>query len=220
VFVDAPDLALILQQALAVGTPGLGLVAIPQGTVFLQEDGLADVAWLLLEGRARVFRVSRDGDLVVLAHRLPGELIGELAVIDGGQRSGSAVALEPLSAIRIDAARFARLMAENTAFAHGVALQLAARLRETSDRTYAMAAAPIPARVAAELLRLARPGAVPGEAIIAAPPTITELSVRVHATRESVSKTFSRWRADGSIRNDGSVLVIVDPAALSDLLDF
>ena len=210
----------MLQQALAVSTAGLRLVAIPHGTVFLQEDGLADVAWLLLEGRARVFRVSRDGDLVVLAHRLPGELIGELAVIDGGPRSGSAVALEPLSAIRIDAARFARLMAENTAFAHGVALQLAARLRETSDRTYAMAAAPIPARVAAELLRLARPGAVPGEAIIAAPPTVTELSVRVHASRESVSKTFSRWRADGHIRSDGAALVIADPAALSGLLDF
>ncbi len=216
----ALDLALILQQALAVGTAGLRHVVIPQGTVFLQDEGQADVAWLLLEGRARVFRVSRDGDLVVLAHRLPGELIGELAIIDGGPRSGSAVALEPLSAICIEAARFASLMADSAVFAHGVALQLAARLRETSDRTFAMAAAPIPARVAAELLRLARPGAVPGEAMIAAPPTITELSVRVHATRESVSKTFSRWRADGSIRTEGAALVIADPAALSALLDF
>lgn len=214
------DLAQLLQHALAAGAVGLRHVVIPQGTVFLQEDGSANVAWLLLEGRARVFRVSRDGDLVVLAHRLPGELIGELAVIDGGPRSGSAVALEPLSAIRIEAVRFAALMAESAVFAHGVALQLAARLRETSDRTFAMAAAPIPARVAAELLRLAQPGAVPGEAVIAAPPTITELSVRVHATRESVSKTFSRWRTDGSIRNDGAALVIADPAALSDLLDF
>lgn len=216
----APDLALILQQALATGSAGLRHVTIPQGTVFLQEDGDADAAWLLLAGRARVFRVSRDGDLVVLAHRLPGELIGELAVIDGGPRSGSAVALEPLSAIRIEAARFGNLLAESTAFAHSVAMQLAARMRETSDRTFAMAAAPIPSRVAAELLRLARPSAVPGQAVIAAPPTITELSVRVHATRESVSKTFSRWRAEGSIRSDGAVLVIVDPAALSGLLDF
>ena len=218
--VAVPDLALILQQALAAGSAGLSHVIIPQGTVFLQEDGGADAAWLLLEGRARVFRVSRDGDLVVLAHRLPGELIGELAVIDGGPRSGSAVALEPMSAIRIEAGQFGNLLAESASFAQGVALQLAARLRESSDRTYAMAAAPIPARVAAELLRLARPSAVPGEAVIAAPPTITELSVRVHATRESVSKTFSRWRADGSIRSDGAVLVIVDPVALSDLLDF
>jgi CRP/FNR family transcriptional regulator, cyclic AMP receptor protein len=213
-------LALILQQALAAGTTGLRLVVIPKGMVFLHEDGRADEAWLLLEGRARVFRISRNGDLVVLAHRLPGELIGELAVIDGGSRSGSALALEPLSAIRIDAGRFTSLMAESAGFAHAVALQLAFRLRETTDRTFAMAAAPIPARVAAELLLLAQPGAVPGEAVIAVPPTITELSVRIHATRESVSKTFSRWRADGSIRNDGNSLVIADPAALSDLLDF
>ncbi len=216
----APDLALILQQALAAGAAGLRHVAIPQGTVFLQEAGHGDVAWLLVEGRARIFRVSRDGNLVVLAHRLPGELIGELAVIDGGPRSGSAVALEPVTAICIEATRFARLMTESGAFAHGVALQLAARLRETSDRTFAMAAAPIPARVAAELLRLAQPGTAPGEAVIAAPPSITELSVRVHATRESVSKAFSRWRSDGIIRSDGPVLVIADPAALSDLLDF
>jgi CRP/FNR family cyclic AMP-dependent transcriptional regulator len=210
----------MLQQALAAGSAGLRHVTIPQGMVFLHEDGCADAAWLLLEGRARVFRVSRDGDLVVLAHRLPGELIGELAVIDGGPRSGLAVALEPLSAIRIEAGQFGILLAESAAFANGVALQLAARLRETSDRTFAMAAAPIPARVAAELLRLAQPSAVPGEAVIMVPPTITELSVRVHATRESVSKTFSRWRADGSIRNDGAMLVIAAPAALSDLLEF
>jgi CRP/FNR family transcriptional regulator, cyclic AMP receptor protein len=218
--VAVPDLALLLQQALAAGSAGLRHVTIPQGMVFLQEDGCADAAWLLLEGRARVFRVSRDGDLVVLAHRFPGELIGELAVIDGGPRSGLAVALEPLSAIRIEAGQFGILLAESSAFANGVALQLAARLRETSDRTFAMAAAPIPARVAAELLRLAQPSAVPGEAVIMAPPTITELSIRVHATRESVSKTFSRWRADGSIRNDGTRLVIAAPAALSDLLEF
>ncbi len=216
----APDLALILHQALTVGVAGLRHVVIPRGTVFLQEDGNADVAWFLIEGRARVFRVSRDGDLVVLAHRLPGELIGELAIIDGGPRSGSALALEPLSAIRIESARFASLMAENAVFAHGVALQLAARLRETSDRTFAMAAASIPARVAAELLRLAKPGAMPGQAVIASPPTITELSVRVHASRESVSKAFSRWRANGTIRDDGSNLLITDPATLSDLLDF
>jgi CRP/FNR family transcriptional regulator, cyclic AMP receptor protein len=218
--VATSDLASILQQALAAGTAGLCHVVIPQGTVFLQEDGQADVAWLLLAGRARVFRVSRDGDLVVLAHRLPGELIGELAVIDGGSRSGSALALESLSAIRIEAGRFALLMAESAVFAHAVALQLAARLRETTDRTFAMAAAPVPARVAAELLRLAQPSEVPGEAVIAVPPTVTELSVRIHASRESVSKTFSRWRAGGSIRNDGIALVIADPAALSDLLDF
>ena len=205
---------------MAAGAGGLHEVAIAQGMVFLQEDGHADVAWLLLRGRARVFRVSRDGDLVVLAHRLPGELIGELAVIDGGPRSGSAVALEPVSAIRIEAARFASLMIDSGTFAHGVALQLAARLRETSDRTFAMAAVPIPARVAAELLRLAQPGTAPGEVAIAAPPSITELSVRVHATRESVSKAFSRWRSDGIIRTDGRVLVIADPSALSELLDF
>lgn len=215
-----PDLALILQQARAAGALGLRHVVIPHGTVFLQEDGSGDVAWLLLEGRVRVFRMSRDGDLVVLAHRLPGELIGELAVIDGGPRSGSAVALAPVSAIRIEGARFASLMAERADFAHGVALQLAARLRETSDRTFAMAAASIPARVAAELLRLAQPGTVPGQAVIVAPPTITEISVRVHASRESVSKAFSRWRASGVVRSDGDTLVLADPAALSELLDF
>ena len=214
-----PDLALILNQALTAGASGLRHVEIPRGTVLLQEDGSAYAAWLLLAGRARVFRVSRDGDLVVLAHRLPGELIGELAVIDGGPRSGSALALEALSAIRIESARFASLMADNADFAHGVALQLAARLRETSDRTFAMAAASIPARVAAELLRLATPATVPGQAVIKSPPTITELSVRVNASRESVSKAFSRWRADGIIRDEGASLLIADPATLSNLLD-
>jgi CRP/FNR family transcriptional regulator, cyclic AMP receptor protein len=216
---DAPDLAALLETALAAGTPGLARVALAQGAVFLDDRGAGDAAWLLLSGRARVFRVSAGGDMVVLAHRVAGELIGELALIDGGARSGSAVALTDLAAIRIAPACFAALMAQQPGFAHGVALQLTRRLRETSERTFAIAAAPIAARVAAELLRLAVPGP-DGGAQVPDAPSITDLAVSIHATREHVSRLLGGWRRQGLIAGEGRTLLLPDPAALSDLLEF
>lgn len=215
---DLPDLAAVLDAALAAGTPGLARVSLAQGAVFLDDRGDGDAAWLLLSGRARVFRVSAGGDMVVLAHRVAGELIGELALLDGSARSGSAVALSPLTAIRIAPACFAALMASEPGFAHGVALQLARRLRETSERAFAIAAAPIAARLAAELLRLA---VRDGETLaVMQAPSVTDLALGIHATREHVSRLLGGWRRQGLITGEGRTMLLCDPVALSDLLDF
>jgi CRP-like cAMP-binding protein len=200
------------------GAP-LRQVRFERGDLILHEGDGADCAWFLLSGRVRVFRVARDGVSVALAYRQAGDLLGELAMIDGGARSGSALALTDAEAIVIPRCEFARLLDAQASFAAAVARQLAARVRETSERMFAVAAMPVPARLAAELFFLASAAETRRAPRLSAAPTVTELAARINATRESVSKTLNRWIHAGLVNRDGRDLVILDPVGLNALFD-
>ncbi len=64
-----------------------------QATVFLESEP-GDCAFIVESGRVEIRRVRGD-QMVVLAVREPGEIFGEMALIDGQPRSASAVATEP-----------------------------------------------------------------------------------------------------------------------------
>src|SRR5438270_11205139 len=78
----------------------------PRGTALFHQDQLCDRAIVLLSGYVKLSAMGEDGREVVLAIRGPGDLIGELGVLDGRPRSATAITLEPVSALAISAADF------------------------------------------------------------------------------------------------------------------
>jgi CRP/FNR family transcriptional regulator, cyclic AMP receptor protein len=194
-------------------------VMIPRGRIFLHESEVAECAWYIESGEVRVFRHSREGGLMVLAQRHQGDLVGELAMVDGGPRAGSAIALKDVSAIRIPRSTFGIWMLTEVVFARAVAGQLSQRLRETSQRAFAIAVVPVAARLAAELLRLAQPGAGDGQSFIPNAPTVTDMAAVVNATREAVSKILSKWSTSNVVIRQDKDLIINNPLVLSELLD-
>jgi CRP-like cAMP-binding protein len=63
------------------------------------EGEQSDRVLVILDGRVKVSLMTIDGKEVELAVRGPGDLIGELAFIDGERRSASATAVEPVSSL-------------------------------------------------------------------------------------------------------------------------
>jgi len=218
--VDAAQMTLrtLLREALQSGLEGVRLLEIPRGKILMYDGDPATCAWFLMTGRMRIFRISAGGTMVVLAHRSQGDLIGELSMIDGGSRSGSAIATEDSSAVIIPRAQFENWLNGQVAFAAALAIQLSQRLRETSDRAYGVAAAPIAARMAAELLARAKSTPDSSRLLTIDALSVTDLAASINATRESVSKTLSRWVADGLVSREGTQMVLRDPLALTDLL--
>src|SRR3954465_625211 len=53
---------------------------------------------VVLRGRIRLSIVSADGRELILREAEEGDVIGEIAVLDGGKRTADAVALGPLTA--------------------------------------------------------------------------------------------------------------------------
>ena len=54
---------------------------------------------LLLAGRVKVTRLDHDGHEILLSIRDPGDVLGELALIDGLPRIATVTALEPVEAL-------------------------------------------------------------------------------------------------------------------------
>lgn len=210
-------LKLLVDNAAARGSNGVLRRSLRRGQILMHEGDDSETAWYVAEGRLRVFRVSADGAMVALAERGRSDVIGELSLIDGETRCASVIALADSDVVAVPKALFDIWLKTEAGFAAALVYQLARQLRESSDKTFAVAAAPIAARLAAELFRLA--SRTSDDLLhIAALPSVTELAVRIHATRESVSKTLSRWVDAKWVAKHARSLVIADAAALSELM--
>ena len=212
------NLHAMLAKAASEGTRGVRYASFPKGAMLMHESDVGTSAWFLCAGRVRMFRLTQDGTNVVLAHRSVGQIVGEMAIIDGLPRSGSIIAMEDARAILIPGAVFNDWLMRDVSFAAALVFQLSQRLRESSQHAFSIATAPIATRLAAELIFFAVPMPGTTHSYIPDAPTITDLAARVNATRESVSKAFSSMVSGGIISRDNTHFVIHDLAALADML--
>jgi CRP/FNR family transcriptional regulator, cyclic AMP receptor protein len=107
-----------------------------------------DRLYLIEEGRVRLSVVTEDGRELAFRQAGPGDIIGEVAVLDGGARSADATALTPVTAHSLDRADLREGIAADSAFAAGVIAMLCHRLRDTSQQLENIALFPIEVRLA------------------------------------------------------------------------
>jgi CRP-like cAMP-binding protein len=88
----------------------LDRIALPAGSLLFAESETGSCAFLVISGRVEIF-ITRDGRQVNLAERGPGEIVGEMAILDRGPRSASARAIEDCELVVIDGDQLAHRMA-------------------------------------------------------------------------------------------------------------
>jgi len=82
----------------------------PLGGIVAAEDDAEDRLYLIVEGRARASTTGPSGP-VPLASMGPGELFGEIALLEpGGRRQATVTAVDPLLLLSLRAADFRRLL--------------------------------------------------------------------------------------------------------------
>jgi CRP-like cAMP-binding protein len=111
----------------AMGGEDLKLVKYKAGRPVFLKDDPGNVADLVKAGRIEVREGGRALETVG-----PGEIFGELALVDDQPRTASAVAVGPTELIVIDRASFERLVREQPDFATDVMRVMARRLRRTA----------------------------------------------------------------------------------------
>ena len=105
-------------------------IAVPKGkTVFRQSDA-GDGAYIIESGRVGVL-VARDGAEVQIAERGPGDLFGEMAIIDNRPRSASIVALEDCVLLKLTGSQLAHRVAAADPVIRLVLDVILARFRDT-----------------------------------------------------------------------------------------
>jgi CRP/FNR family transcriptional regulator, cyclic AMP receptor protein len=178
--------------------------------IFLEGDQ-GNALCLIAEGRVRIQLTGADGREVVINVYGPGEIFGEMALLDGEPRSADAIAQEDVRVYWLQREDFAAFLDSHPRAAMTMMASLSRRLRHTTrvvqDATFRGA----PARLARVLLdqaeRMGRP--VPGGIRIDGRLTQSELAAMVGATRETVNRALRGFEQDGLVRWDGNRLVLV-----------
>jgi CRP-like cAMP-binding protein len=185
-----------------------GRVFVGGATIF-QEGAPAREAFLLQEGRVRLFKRVGVSDRS-LALLKPGDLFGEGALLEGLVYGSTAVALTDGSGLALDRATFRSLLANHPQVSSRVVDQLVRRLRDAEDQIEIMMLRGAQSKVTSALLKLA--GSPSGPAELTVSPV--ELSTRVGLDVEAVKRTVQRLRDRHYIRITGERIEIPDVDAL------
>lgn len=102
-----------------------------RGLRLFREGDEADAAYLIQSGRVEITKRVRD-DETVLAILGPGDIVGEMALIDGLNRSASARALEDTVLLRVSKANFQERLQAIDAVSRAMLNRLSQRLRQQS----------------------------------------------------------------------------------------
>jgi CRP-like cAMP-binding protein len=166
--------------------------------------------FFVCEGAVRVVLRSAAGDELILNELGPGEFFGELAAIDGVQRSAGVTALYRSCICRIPGPSFLALVLQNPAMAHALLRLLAARLRAKDERRLESATLSVGEQVMAELLRLSRRTS-DGRCRISPPPPQHVLAARLGLRRETISRELSKLARAGRVTVGRSAIILHHP---------
>jgi CRP-like cAMP-binding protein len=171
-------------------------------TIFGRGDAGSDV-YLVVKGRVRLSVFSLDGRLLSFKHADAGDIFGEIAALDGGQRTADAIALTRVDAMTLPQEQLIRLVEANPRVARAAISFLCQRLRDTSEQVEAIALHPVEVRLARFLLsrlKLREGGVLPeSTAILELAMSQSELASLIGASRQKVNAALALLEGAGAI---------------------
>jgi len=186
----------------------------PRNARVFTEGELSDFVVVVVEGRIKVLASTSDGTEAVLGIRSPGALVGELAAFDGGPRTASAIAIDPLAVRIIPAEEFREFVARSPGAALEIIRMLMGRLREGDRRRVEFGAYDATSRVAHLLCDLASEHARRPDGAIEVRLAQHELAGLVGASRESVARALAVLRDRSLVTTGRGTVTIVDSESL------
>jgi CRP/FNR family transcriptional regulator, cyclic AMP receptor protein len=189
-------------------------------SIFARGDRGTDI-FLVVEGRVRLSILTAEGRELSFTHAVAGDIFGEIAALDGGERSADATALVDTRMMCLPMTALDRMMAAKPALARAVIGFLCHRLRNVSDHLENVALFPIETRLARFLLHALGP-VPPGKANLPQRLTLgmsqSELALLLGASRPKVNAALAMLESTGAVQRAGQDLVC-DRAILGSLAE-
>jgi len=173
----------------------------------------------VLKGRVMITAPSPDGRQVVLTIMRDGEVFGEIALLDGKERTADATAKTDCELLVVPRRSLLSPLERRPDLCIDLLIVLCERLRRTNEQVEDLAFLDLEARIAKVLVRLAEENG--GEQSRTAPVGVKisqrALGELVGGSRESVNKHLQDWKRSGIIDLGKGAIVIHDLKALAAL---
>ncbi|MBM4466212.1 MAG: Crp/Fnr family transcriptional regulator [Chloroflexi bacterium] len=206
-----PLFAGLSDQELEVLAGSLGRRTFAKGMIIFHKGSLGQTLYIIEAGKVRIFILSESGQEISVNIYGPGDVFGELALLDGLPRSAGAVAMEKTVTLTLHRDDFLRHLEAYPRMSKSMMEVLSTRLRYTTAYAESLSFLDVYGRVAAKLLELADRYGVKKDGIeIDLRLTQAELATSVATTRESVNKVLGTFRDQGLIEVEAQRITILD----------
>jgi CRP/FNR family transcriptional regulator len=200
-----------LERISAVAVPR----SYPKGVRVFHEGDHSDACYIVRSGDLRVTREHSDGRAIALATLGPGDIFGELAMLDGEARSASVEALSDCELLALPASDVRGLLEGSADITVKLVVALTRRLREANERISRQSFQTVPSRVAGVLSQLiAEETPMEGHDGVTIRMTQADLAQLAGTSRESVSRFLAVLERAGVVRSGRGRVTVLEPRRL------
>jgi CRP/FNR family transcriptional regulator, cyclic AMP receptor protein len=189
------------------------------GRILLREGEWGSHVLLLVTGFVKVTAISPEGYLSLLSIRTGGDLVGELASLDGESRVATVTAAGRVLARVVGQAAFRRCLTEYPDAALAVSGSVGAKLRWATRRRIDFGGREVHVRLARVLVELAATYGTEGSAgtVIEVPLSQPELAALVGAAEPTVHRALAALRREEVVATGYRRIVVCDRERLAAL---
>ena len=188
--------------------------AYKRGQPLFHQGDPGDALYVVVEGSVAVVVSSENGDRMVLTTLHAPDVLGEIALLDGGPRSASAEAVEETTALMLSRAAFLDLMREQPALVDQLLRSLGGLVRRLSEQAADFVFLDLGGRVAKVLLRLAEDATTTPDGPLEVAVTQNALAEMAGGSRQSVNQILQSFSQRGYIEVHGRRVILCRPDAL------
>lgn len=189
-------------------------------TIFVAGDPGSSLI-LIESGRVEISNMSLLGRKSVLAYMGPGEVLGEIAALDGGERSADALASTHVNGLTLSRDNLLGHISAHPDFAQAVIVELCRKVRNASDMFATQSIIEGEPRLARGLLQLFdKWGAPHADGLVLAEKfSQQDIGEFSGLARENVNRQIKAWTEAGILCSDGRKLVLVNRETLEYLAE-
>jgi CRP/FNR family transcriptional regulator len=187
----------------------------PAGTRVFHEGDRSDACYIVRSGSFRVTREHSDGRAITLASLGPGDIFGELAMLDGEVRSASVEALTDGELLALPGGEVRALLARHPDITVKLVAALVRRLRVANERIARQSFQTVPSRVAGVLAQLvSEEEPANDDAEVTIRMNQADLAQLAGTSRESVSRFLADLERAGVVRPGRGRVTVLAPSKL------
>ena len=192
------------------------------GQILFRKGDAGRQLYGVVEGRLKIYASGSDGKEVVFGLADPGEVIGEIALLDSNPRSATVVAVAASELLVLDRRDFLPFLERHPQVAVRLSELLAERLRRLSELTEDSVLLAMRSRLAKKLVSLARTYGEPCDAGMRIDMKLSQQSLgdMVGTSRESINKQLRAWKQSGLVTSIKGYITIHDMDGLETLANY